>query len=366
MDQSTSDPPLATTIGPRIGSLCTGYGGLDQAVRAVLGGRQAWHADNDPGARAILAHHWPTVPNLGDITALDFRTVAPVDVLTAGWPCQPNSVAGKRAGMADERWIFDAILNAARDLDPRPGLLVLENVPGLLTVDNGDAMARVVHGLAHFGYVGRYRVLSAADVGAAHLRRRVFITAWPASDTCGPRLARRGTTRPTPHGGSGTATGLSLLPTPRVSDANGTGLHGSGGADLRTTVSLLPTPRATDGDKGGPNQRGRRANDVALPAAVQPERWGKYAAAVARWERVTDRPAPAHTAPNRDGQPRLNPAFVEWLMGLTPGHVTDVPDLSRTAQLKALGNGVIPAQAAAALRLLLADRVTTDTGEAAA
>ncbi|MFJ8745080.1 DNA cytosine methyltransferase, partial [Embleya sp. NPDC127516] len=124
---------MNAATGPRIGSLCTGYGGLDDAVHAVLGGETAWHADNDPGASAILAHHWPRTPNLGDITALDFRTVAPVDVLTAGWPCQPSSMAGKRAGTADERWIFDAILNAARDLDPRPRLLVLENVPGLLT-----------------------------------------------------------------------------------------------------------------------------------------------------------------------------------------------------------------------------------------
>ncbi|WP_406289568.1 DNA cytosine methyltransferase [Embleya sp. NBC_00896] len=349
-----------TRPGLRIGSLCTGYGGLDDAVRAVLGGETAWHADNDPGASAILAHHWPHVPNLGDITKTDFRAVAPVDVMTAGFPCQPVSAAGKRAGTADERWIFDAILAAASDLDPQPRLLVLENVPGLLTVNDGDAMARVVHGLAALGYMGTYRLLAARDIGAAHLRIRIFIVAWPASHPGGPRLARRGTTRTTPHRDPGVAAGLTLLPTPRVSDANGAGAHGTGGADLRTAVSLLPTPRATDGSKGGPNQRGRRANDVALPAAVQPERWGKYAAAVARWERFTGLQAPAHTAPNRDGKPRLNPAFVEWLMGLVPGHVTAVPGLSHTRQLHALGNGVIPAQAATALRLLIADQEARD------
>lgn len=69
------------------GSLCTGYAGLDEAVRSVLGGDLAWVADIDPGAAAILAHRFPSVPNLGDIAAVDWSSVAPVDVLTAGFPC---------------------------------------------------------------------------------------------------------------------------------------------------------------------------------------------------------------------------------------------------------------------------------------
>ncbi|NGO67148.1 hypothetical protein G5C65_01970 [Streptomyces sp. SB3404] len=79
--------------------------------------------------------------------------------------------------------------------------------------------------------------------------------------------------------------------------------------------------------------------------------WGPYAAAVERWEELT-RPAPRPV----DGRGRLNPALVEWLMGLPDGHVTAVPQLSRVAQLKALGNGVVHQQAAAALRLLI-DRI---------
>ncbi len=80
--------------------------------------------------------------------------------------------------------------------------------------------------------------------------------------------------------------------------------------------------------------------------------WGAYAPAIARWEHVLGRPAPLPTEPGRNG-PRLSPRFVEWLMGLDAGHVTDVPGLSRNAQLKALGNGVVPQQAALALRNLL-------------
>jgi DNA (cytosine-5)-methyltransferase 1 len=79
---------------------------------------------------------------------------------------------------------------------------------------------------------------------------------------------------------------------------------------------------------------------------------------------VTGTPAPAPTEPGAKGQPRLSPAFVEWMMGLPAGWVTAVPGLSRNDQLKALGNGVVPQQAAAALRLLLPDITATTEGAA--
>ena len=85
----------------RIGSLCTGYGGLDAAVEEVIGGELAWVADIDPGASAILAHRFPSLPNLGDISAVDWSAVEPVDVLTAGFPCQDVSCAGGRAGLRE-------------------------------------------------------------------------------------------------------------------------------------------------------------------------------------------------------------------------------------------------------------------------
>lgn len=80
--------------------------------------------------------------------------------------------------------------------------------------------------------------------------------------------------------------------------------------------------------------------------------WGPYEPAIRRWERLT-RPAPPPTEPGAKGQPRLSPRFCEWLMGLPAGHVTGVPGITRNDQLKALGNGVVPQQAALALRWLL-------------
>jgi DNA (cytosine-5)-methyltransferase 1 len=90
--------------------------------------------------------------------------------------------------------------------------------------------------------------------------------------------------------------------------------------------------------------------------------WGDYAPAVHRWEHLLGRLAPYPTQPGRHGRPVLAPAFVEHLMGLPQGWIADLP-LPRTAQLRALGNGVVPAQAAYAISLLLADLATLLTAE---
>lgn len=82
--------------------------------------------------------------------------------------------------------------------------------------------------------------------------------------------------------------------------------------------------------------------------------WREYETAIRRQEQAFGRPAPPPTEPGKNGQPRLSPAFVEWLMGLPEGHVTGVPGVSRNDMLKALGNGVVPQQAAMATRMWLA------------
>jgi DNA (cytosine-5)-methyltransferase 1 len=123
----------------RIGSLCSGYGGLEMAVQSVLGGETAWVSDIDKGACKILAHRFPGVPNLGDFTKTDWAEVERVDLICAGFPCQPVSHAGKRLGDEDERWLWDDVLRAVREV--RPGVVVLENVRGLLTARDGELFA---------------------------------------------------------------------------------------------------------------------------------------------------------------------------------------------------------------------------------
>lgn len=84
-----------------VGSLCTGYGGLDLAVEAVLGAQLAWYSEVDPAPAAVMAAHYPGVPNLGDLTALAWEDVPRVDVVTAGYPCQPFQ--SRRATQGDRR-----------------------------------------------------------------------------------------------------------------------------------------------------------------------------------------------------------------------------------------------------------------------
>jgi len=146
-----------------------------------------------------------------------------------------------------------------------------------------------------------------------------------------------------------------LLPTPRVS-ATRTGRHAATSPTSRSGPSLEQAAEIA----GGVLPRELGSWDEA-PAAWQPPPptpadtgrvWGPYAEAVARWEVLLGRPAPAATQPGRHGKPVLAPPFVEWLMGLDAGWVTDL-DLPRTLALRVLGNGVVPQQAAVALRLLL-------------
>ena len=84
----------------KIGSLCTGYGGLDQALNGDL----AWVSDIDRYANTFLEHRHPNVPNHGDLTAIDWSNVEPVDIITAGYPCQPFSVAGNQQGNTRPLW----------------------------------------------------------------------------------------------------------------------------------------------------------------------------------------------------------------------------------------------------------------------
>src|SRR6185312_10858873 len=113
----------------RIGSLFSGAGGLDMAVESVFGGTVAWHCELDSAASKVLAARWPDVPNLGDITEVNWENWRPlleVDILCGGFPCQDVSSAGRRAGIADGTrsglWAHFAAAIAAL----RPQMVVIE------------------------------------------------------------------------------------------------------------------------------------------------------------------------------------------------------------------------------------------------
>jgi DNA (cytosine-5)-methyltransferase 1 len=398
-------------------------------VQSVLGGSTAWVSDIDPGACRILAHRYPDVPNLGDITAVDWADVEPVDILTGGFPCQDVSHAGARKGLGPgtRSGLWSRMADAIDHL--RPSLVIAENVRGLLSADAasdvepcpwclGDgagepplrALGAVLADLAELGYDASWYGLRAADVGAPHGRFRVFILAWPVADADDVQ-----SNQSTIDGGAATVGGAGARASGGVAtgdSAAGVRVVGRGAgflgapADAHGLRSVRPggprgrrdgladsrghSPADTEGDgwdEGWPESAGQlRRLDAAVGGDAAPDSdghglqglqrsgsttcggrrptdqggaaegldWGDYGPAVRRWERRLGRPAPVPTEPGSKGQPRLSPVFVEWMMGLPTGWVTDVPGLSRNDQLKALGNGVVPQQAAAAVRFMLA------------
>ncbi|MFF9017280.1 DNA cytosine methyltransferase [Streptomyces sp. NPDC014870] len=349
------------TGGLRIGSLCTGYGGLDMAVQTVLGGSLAWVSDLDPGATRILAHHHPRVPNLGDLTTADWSRVEPVDIVCGGYPCQPFSTAGKRKGTADERHIWPSIANALRVLRPR--YAVFENVAGHVRLGFADVLAD----LARLGFDAQWCLVRASEIDAPHQRQRLFLLA-TAQDTHREPGHQRRLTAPRQAEDRGARTDAGGRGGAPVAHADGHALRdqpvtepGRGG----TPVAELAGPKApADTDRNRREEQQRRESGLGAwrnPDGRGAECWRRFAPAIARWEAVLGRRAPWAT----DDRGRLNPEFVEWLMGLPAGHVTDVPDLTRAQQLKALGNGVVPQQAEAALRVLLDRAEPVDTPMAA-
>ncbi|WP_022883696.1 DNA cytosine methyltransferase [Glaciibacter superstes] len=342
----------------RVGSLFSGYGGLDLAVEEAFNARTVWFSEiNEPVAR-VFAHHWPDAPNLGDITTIDWNQVPPVDVLCGGFPCQDVSTVGKRAGLAPGTrsglWA-----NMATAIDAlQPEWVVIENVRGLLsspairpvqegtddercnpetatpgkaTLRNleldpwglGDESARplralgaVLGDLADLGMDARWIGLPASAIGAPHPRFRIFILAHRTL----PHSARIGLVQGRRDPGSGESS-------PRDDRAQPSGHR------PRTQ------PRTAFTGEGGRVDRGLL------------RRWGRYAPAIARWEHITGRTAPAPAILNEGAGPRPAPSFVEWLMGLDEGWVTDQElELTNTQQLTALGNGVLPPTSRGSIR----------------
>jgi DNA (cytosine-5)-methyltransferase 1 len=399
----------------RIGELFAGYGGLGMGVQSVIGGEVVWFSEFDAAPSKILAHHWPDVPNHGDITLIDWSKVEPVDVLTGGFPCQDVSLAGARAGLMDgtRSGLWSEFAKAIDVL--RPGLVVIENVRGLLSaktmeeIDEGasdlepgpsglgelgrgnrpvlNAFGRVLGDLAELGYDAEWVGIRAADAGAPHGRYRVFIIAHPAVPhaRCAPRTPKL------THPAQGRAAGVQQsgaipAPDPEHIVGYGTGRAWDGWtepADGRfaaadTNVAAgdgkRARPQPEDGvasvaaDTGSERLReyagespaeeaGTGSGDLADgPGGLRLDTdWGPYLPAIERWESVTGRPAPSPTKPDgKSGNHRLSATFVEWMMGLPAGHVTNPAiGLTRNEQLKALGNGVVWQQAALAVRLLL-------------
>lgn len=155
------------------GSLFSGIGGFDLGFTRA-GMECAWQVEIDKKCQDVLRRNLPGAEIYDDVTKVGKHNLTPVDLVCGGFPCQDLSVAGRRAGLAGERsglWFeFHRIL-----AELRPGWVVIENVPGLLSSNGGRDFAVLLHGLVELGYGTTWRVLDAQYFGVAQRRRRVFI-----------------------------------------------------------------------------------------------------------------------------------------------------------------------------------------------
>jgi len=174
-----------------VGSLFSGIGGFDLGLERA-GMKVIWQSEIDQFACKVLKKHWPNVPNLGDITKIDWTKVERPNIVCGGYPCQPFSTAGRRGGENDPRHLWPAMHNAINILRPR--YAIMENVRGHLSLGFG----RVLGDLAEIGYDTEWQVIPAAAVGAPHKRDRVFIVAYP--NNAGVGTQRRKIQRQKPSG----------------------------------------------------------------------------------------------------------------------------------------------------------------------
>ncbi len=261
---------------PRIGSLCSGYGGLDLAVEQFFDAETVWFSEFDDAPSRILAQHWPGVPNLGDMTKVDWSAVEPVDIIAGGTPCQDLSGAGKRRGMTEgtrsNLWV--QMREAIAII--RPAIVVWENVRGAYSAcaeseidsdlgrcprcadpasgadhaPNLRALGRVLGDLDSIGFDAEWVGLRASDAGAPHERFRVFVIAYRRGEAPEFWAAFRRPTTSVEHFGDRSA----LLKTPTSQLAvNGGSQHpdkrkeGCHGPTLADEIEhLLPTIVVTD------------------------------------------------------------------------------------------------------------------------
>jgi DNA (cytosine-5)-methyltransferase 1 len=350
----------------RLLSLCTGYGGLDLAVEAFFDCELVACAEIDKYASLAIDKHF-AVPNLGDIKAIDWSSLTDIDIMTAGYPCQPFSHAGHRKGTEDVRHIWPHIKEGISII--RPSIVVLENVRGHLSL----GFKEVLQELTEIGYDAVWTVVRASDVGAPHQRARLFIIAYTNGNGREISTKRQQSSQSQSHGIStqesstnsnshackeSRRVGRGLRsPSSQIIDGTDRQINGCcGSKDVQHPDAI--SQRFALGNNNGRSQGNQgksqsepffvdssccNTNDQQIPSNGQMSKLGR------RFDTRLEMSMRSVPNPLVDG--KLNTKFVEYMMGLPEGWVTDLP-ISRAQQFKMLGNGVVPQQAFRALEIL--------------
>lgn len=296
-------------------SLFSGIGGIDLAAEAA-GIKTVAFCEREPFCREVLAYHWPGVPIFDDVCALRGEDVGTIDIIHGGPPCQPVSVAGKRLGKDDERYLWPECMRLVREIRPR--WVVFENVSGIMRY--ADEICLDLQALDYSVRVFRY---AASEVGAAHKRERVFFVA-NARRGAEPRPANTRERKKTCRKGAAADAG-------QASDVFG----------------YVPDAEGNRRDARRPEREGQQGEsqsikcDLPLPDAERRE--------LARQHGRLSQTGGFEERRRGTAQPGMGGVAHGIPCGVALHREPDIPRTTRgharrAAKLKALGNAVVPAQ----------------------
>jgi len=337
---------------PSVGSLFTGIGGFDLGFE-LEGFTPSWQAEIDAHCNTILERHWPNVVRVNDVRKAG-RQLSNVDVLVGGFPCQDLSVAGRRRGLAGERsglWFeFRRVIT-----ELRPKYVVIENVPGLLSSNEGKDFAIVIGGLtgtipnipangwgnsgfARGNYNVAWRVLDAQYFGVPQRRRRVFLVASLGDGSCAQILFEReslsGSTPPSRQAGQGYSPVVGTLA------ASGSGLDRPSGNGNALDFCIPVAGTLSSAASGHMPASHNNELDFLVPMGFGNKEGNISGCVTTTW-------AKGHGGPSGDeaynltvlpsGVRRLTPLEAERLQGFPDNWTDGQPD---TVRYKQAGNAV--------------------------
>lgn len=322
-------------------SLFSGIGGLDLAAEWA-GMTTVAFCERDSFCQKVLAKHWPNTPIFNDIhtltaAALAERGINRIDIISGGFPCQPYSVAGNRRGDEDDRALWPQMLRVIAECRPR--WVVGENVTGIITM----ALDGVLASLEAKGYEAWPIVFPACSVGALHIRQRVFIVAY--ADHGGQRNGQiqyqRGIRQSTAHAGNDGA-GESMA------DANSSRQQQPQGHEQEQRRWVGNSSQDVANAEGQPERKpANQTNSISTGGEARHE-LGYSSADVAHAERASNRPqgeCSQTSQPQSDRPAGWVSGSSWWAVEPTVGRVAHgIP--RRVDRLRALGNAVVPQQAA--------------------
>ena len=341
------------------GELFAGIGGMSLGLERA-GMTPAWFVEKDEFCRQVLAKHWPEVPQYEDVREVGAATLASVDLIAGGFPCQPHSVAGGRKGTDDPRHLWPEFHRVVRELRPR--WVLAENVPGI----DSTALAAVLADLAGEGYSAGVLGIPACSVGAPHIRERRFIVGYAyryGQPTGAEHDCKVGEL---PGDATHADRGRAHAEPQRVARGGNAIDAGRDGAQGVMANTEGKPERAGFCPDEPSRERRRRSGNGGGSDATHSRRGGAEGD-----EPQSDKRTVSYGAEGPRGFWAIEPNVGQLVDGLSAGldrHFRVEPDISRVAtgvpnrvdRLRALGNAVVPAVAEWIGRLIIdADEETT-------